>query len=186
MGESYNDKEVLNRLYNEEGMKQAEIAEKFGVSRATISRRLSSMGLKKSHKRAEVLRELHHKKRLSLAKMGEKFNVAPSTIHYQMEKNGVEKRTRSEGRKLAALKREPTLRTGDDGYENFVITDGSGGVITKVGHHRLLSIAEHGLDAVKDKVIHHTNGVPWDNRPSNLEIMTDSEHTELHHEQRGN
>lgn len=36
--------------------------------------------------------------------------------------------------------------------------------------HRLVAVAEFGLDAVKGQIIHHRNGIRWDNRPSNFEI----------------
>jgi len=48
--------------------------------------------------------------------------------------------------------------------------------------HRLLAIAEHGPEAVKDKHVHHKNGVPWDNRIENLELVGASEHIKLHQE----
>lgn len=53
-----------------------------------------------------------------------------------------------------------------------------------VSVHQLLAIAE-GEDPAKvfsngDYQIHHKNGVPWDNRPENIELMTEAEHMEVH------
>lgn len=45
---------------------------------------------------------------------------------------------------------------------------------------RLLAISEYGFDEVCGKVVHHKNGIPWDDRPSNIELMTQSEHMSHH------
>lgn len=46
---------------------------------------------------------------------------------------------------------------------------------------RLLAVAEHGFDAVGPGVdIHHKNGIPWDNRPANIEVIDKGEHAALH------
>lgn len=52
-----------------------------------------------------------------------------------------------------------------------------------VAVHRLLAVAEHGFDAVGPDVdVHHSNGVPWDNRPSNIELIDKGKHAALHNE----
>lgn len=45
--------------------------------------------------------------------------------------------------------------------------------------HRLLMIAEHGVEAVKDKHVHHKS-LRWDNRPETLELITPEEHQSKH------
>jgi len=35
---------------------------------------------------------------------------------------------------------------------------------------------------VKDKHVHHKNGIPWDNRPENLEAMSRQEHRTIHNQ----
>ena len=51
--------------------------------------------------------------------------------------------------------------------------------------HRLVAIGEFGLEAVTGKVVHHKNGIPWDNRPSNLELIeSQAEHARRHAKER--
>lgn len=87
--------------------------------------------------------------------------------------------------KLAAqARRVPYARfeTKTDGYEHWEARDGSGGH-ARVYVHQLLAVADgadpHDLfGGVKQ--IHHTNRIPWDNRPANLEVVTTAEHADRH------
>jgi len=47
--------------------------------------------------------------------------------------------------------------------------------------HRLAAVAWFGFDAVKNKHVHHKNGIPWDNRECNLEPISPEEHNTIHH-----
>ena len=46
--------------------------------------------------------------------------------------------------------------------------------------HRKIMRLKLGRDLTKDEVVHHKDGNPQNNMPSNLMIMTRSEHTRLH------
>jgi hypothetical protein len=50
--------------------------------------------------------------------------------------------------------------------------------------HRLLAIAEHGIEAIRDDVVHHRNNVKWDNRPSNITVMSNGDHVAHHNRKR--
>lgn len=52
---------------------------------------------------------------------------------------------------------------------------------SRVKVHRLVAVAEYGINEVKDRVVHHRNEVPWDNRPGNLQLMTPEDHATHHH-----
>jgi len=45
--------------------------------------------------------------------------------------------------------------------------------------HRLVAVAKFGVDAVASSVVHHKNGVRFDNRPENLEIYSNKEHSRI-------
>jgi len=49
----------------------------------------------------------------------------------------------------------------------------------------ILAVSEHGYDAVAGKRIHHKNGIPWDNRPENIEPLTRTEHQGKHKKAQG-
>lgn len=64
------------------------------------------------------------------------------------------------------------------GYARIGLNTGS--KYEQLSVHRLVAIAEYGLDEVSNKIVHHVNGCPYDNRPENLEVMTQGEHIRLH------
>jgi len=65
----------------------------------------------------------------------------------------------------------------NNGYEQIYCGPGVG---ENVPHHRLLAVAEYGLDEIAGKDIHHKNNIPWDNRPENIKPMSPSEHRSHH------
>jgi hypothetical protein len=46
--------------------------------------------------------------------------------------------------------------------------------------HRLVAVAHHGMDAVRNREVHHSNYIPFDNRPANLELVTSAQHRRIH------
>ncbi len=37
--------------------------------------------------------------------------------------------------------------------------------------HRLIAVAEYGIEAVENNEVYHLNTISWDNRPSNINIV---------------
>lgn len=72
--------------------------------------------------------------------------------------------------------------------EHRAATAGAGKEDVYVAHHRLLALVacypiempiEDVLDDLRGKDVHHTSGVPWDNRPGNLKVVAHGRHSEI-------
>lgn len=120
----------------------------------------------------ERLRSLYHDRGLSLRAIADELGCHYTTVHEYMARFGIERR---------AASHDPD----PDGHAAFV--HHSRGYEAWVDRsrlalvHRLVAVAERGFDAVADGVVHHENGIPWDNRPSNLTVFDSAaEHTREH------
>ena len=119
----------------------------------------------------ETLRRLYHEERLYLHEIGDKFDVGESTLRYWFDKYDIERTPM--GPKI----KPPNMFVQTQGYETFDTGEG------QVRVHRLTAVAEYGFDAVAGNDIHHKNGIPWDNRPSNLVVLGHEEHARKHIEE---
>jgi hypothetical protein len=123
---------------------------------------------------------MYLEKGLNSPEIAKKFDVHKDTILDALKKHGIERRNTGESRK-GNRKKCTTFHTSTNGYETIVATNGekSRSIIYV---HRLVAIAE-GADAnavFSGKHVHHKNGITWDNRPENLEVMEGSEHMSYH------
>ena len=122
---------------------------------------------------ADILRELYHGDRLSLRAIGDRLGCHNSTVYENMQRHGIETRDR----RVAYA----NFSTDARGYERWEVWDVDQYRAVKV--HQLLAIA---CGAQPEDVFgpgnatHHINGVPWDNRPDNVEAMSQSEHMRIH------
>lgn len=133
------------------------------------------------HRNPETLLRLHHDDGLSQRKMGDELGCSQKTVRRWMERLGVEKRDLSEaqsGRRNHTWVERASFYTHRAEGEVWTVHDSDESSLVTV--HRLLAVAEYGFDAVKGMHVHHKNGVPWDNRPSNIELLTPEEHGRLH------
>ena len=46
--------------------------------------------------------------------------------------------------------------------------------------HRLLAVAEYGVEAVANNHVHHKNEIRWDNRPENIGLKSPRKHADHH------
>lgn len=131
------------------------------------------------HRDPEVLETLYVEERMTMSEVAELCGCRTSTVCRHLKKNGIE--TRGHG----YASRDPglTLEMNNYGYMRWHGTRGESGEKVDYGFtvHRLLAIAKYGVDAVTPDVdVHHRNGIPWDNRPSNIELKGHAEHASYH------
>jgi transposase len=114
----------------------------------------------------EILRELRQQYGLSTYEIADKLGCSHGTVHRWLKRFDI---------------KDPVgyFTTPDKGYEKWRAGESS------VYVHRLLAVSEYGVDEVKDKVVHHVNGVPWDNRPENIEVLQKSDHHTEHRKAQG-
>lgn len=126
------------------------------------------------YKDKETLERLYHGNGLSLKQTAECLGCSDVTVLRYLRKFGIRTRTLSEANRI----NHATFRTDNGGYERW--SDSVAGIRV----HQLLAIAE-GVDPHKvfsggEFHVHHRNGIPWDNRPDNIEVLDESGHHKLH------
>lgn len=122
----------------------------------------------------ERLEELYWEQGLCPAEMEDILGCTERTIWTWIRKTGME--TRRPGRRTNPW---ATYDTDSDGYERWQNRAGRDRN-KQVYVHRLLAVAEYGLESVANHHIHHKNGIRWDNRPENIVLMTHEEHNRHH------
>jgi len=122
----------------------------------------------------DTLRRLYWDEGKSLHEVGDELDCNFATVAKWMEKHGIERRAKNgdEPPKLCHIS------SRDRDYEGFALRDPDGSQL-RVYHHRLLAVAEYGFDAVVGNHVHHINNIPWDNRPSNIEVLSPSAHQSI-------
>lgn len=135
------------------------------------------------YKDPEWLREEYHDNNRTLEDMADEVEMNSGTIWYWMKKHSIE--THNQGRN----KRTPGMNlhmdpSGHPRWWNHIYENSKVIRREQFPVHRLLAISEFGIEAVKGKDVHHKNGIPWDNRPDNLELMTHGEHSTHHNNER--
>lgn len=117
------------------------------------------------------LRRLYIEKDMTMEEIADRFDVGVATIYRWMEKKNIE---RGGGKHIDH--RVPIHVV--NGHIAWII--GKTGSSKTIYIHRLLAVAEYGFDAVCGMDVHHKNEIKWDNRPSNLKLLTREEHNRLH------
>lgn len=136
----------------------------------------------KPYKDEELMRELYDGQNLSMMEISRRLDCAPNTVRDWLSRHGIEQRPMSESIMFGhsgGVIRVP-FYTHKRGHEMWRGEDDS-----FIPVHRLQAVAEWGFEAVKDKHVHHKNGIPWDNRPENLELLSNSDHQKAHRKVKG-
>ena len=176
----------LKRMYIEEKMSMAQIAEELGASETTISRFMDRAGIERrepiyyyenrDYRDEKWLREQFVEKGRSTTEIADECDVTRSTIGNWINKFG--------------LRDELTIKckfyfssySTTEGYPTWAAT--GTGAPQHLLVHRLAAIA-HGADPYEvfgdnNIQVHHRNGFKCDNRPSNLELIDAKTHGRHH------
>jgi len=135
---------------------------------------------------ATTLAQLYHGKGMTTREIATELGCTNGTVSRWLDKHDIQTRENWKAGVEAAKESNQVervkMRTHERGYEYWGHTEWEGeDRVSKIVYvHRLLFVAENGFDAVVGQSVHHKNGVPWDNRPENIELMTRSEHQREH------
>jgi predicted DNA-binding protein YlxM (UPF0122 family) len=183
----YQDEDTLQVLYHDENLTLAEVADECDCTVLTVRRWMDKFGIERRDSSAahfqdkrlldeNLLRGLYHGERMTITEVGEELDIDRMAIHRALKYHNIERRDTAEYNR----QRHPTF-ANTMGYAIAHC-----GVENKsVRIHRLVAVAEHGFDAVINKVVHHKNGVKFDNRPRNLRVMDKKDHVIHHNLKRG-
>lgn len=120
-----------------------------------------------------TLVELYVYENLSAPQIADRLDLTESAVKNRLTKHGLW------GKDPVRYHTDP-----NDGYPVFTHT-GVTGRGSRVREHRVLAIAT-GADPHDvfsgDLDVHHVNGIKFDNRPENVEVVPHDEHTRLHHD----
>lgn len=168
----WSDKETLREMRIDKGQTYGEMAESLGCSDATVSKWCEKFGIEQEHpwEDEEVLRRLYEEQGLGSEDVADVLGCSKDAVLRWLSRHDISVTTPTQ-------ERPPVFYT-HQGYEK-VESDHHGEDYT-VMVHRLVAAAEYGVGEVAGKQVHHKNGVPWDNRPENLEVVTDMEHQSKH------
>ena len=177
----WRDEELLRELYHGREMTQEEVAEELECTKSCVCRWMQRHDIESDQK---LVTELHDRdwlyeqyveKQKSSGDIADELGCSGTVVLRWLDKHNIEKRKSCQDWLLkphTSPRGHERLHTG--GYEGN----------SKVKFHRLVAVAKFGIDPVKENEVHHKNGIKWDNRPSNLELLSTEEHARLHSEGR--
>lgn len=169
----WRDRETMVELYKERGLSIQQVADELGTAQGTIQSWLDKHDIetRESYKHTDfewqdekTLRNLHLEKQIPASEIADAFGCSAGTIRNWLDEFGISRLTSF-----------PSVCTDKRGY--IIAWDGRG---TKFNLHRLVAVAKYGFDEVAGNEVHHKNGIPWDNRPENLEPIPAEEHARMH------
>jgi len=164
----------IQSLYHK-GLTAKAIAMELGSSPRTICRHLKSLSchLKRGGNRKKIpidldlLRQLYIDKRLTIRETAERLGKSKSTVHRGIRELGC-----SRGH-APKIRDHNYIRIRQPDHPR---ADSSG----RIPEHLLVWEEHHRCSLPKGWQIHHLNGIPDDNRPSNLVALSPAKHRGAH------
>lgn len=174
----WRDKDLLYEKYHKQGLDKSAIASEFGCSDVTVHNWMQRLGVPtaRARERESFLKSLYIDKGMKQWEIADRLDCHQTTICTELMKNGIETRDAEDYQELPfyfhqgylATRHRTTTKDGES-KRNLVYI------------HRLIAVAKYGVDALEGKYVHHKNGHKCDNRHENIELVSKSEHAEIHH-----
>jgi transposase len=175
----HRDKRLMRDLFIRQNLTARDIADRMDLHPKTVRRWLKKHNVKRPWRQRDVMYQMYIRDGLTQYEIADRFNCRSTTISKWLRRHGIETPDGSELVEAAVDTHRTnyaTFYTEKRGYE--IWSEGNKG--PEIYVHRLLAVSEYGFEALKDKQVHHRNGVPWDNRPENIEPIGNSDHQKLH------
>lgn len=129
------------------------------------------------YKNKNDLVELYLEKELSSYQIAELCDCSKRTVLNWMDKHGIDRRPVGRRRVERA-----TFGTNQGGYEYCTARTDDG--TKSVGVSQLVAISNgadpHKVFDSENYETHHRNGIAWDNRPDNLQVVSKEQHRQIH------
>lgn len=189
--EPWKDAELMFRLYEDEGLTYAELSDRFGTTDGTISnwmKKHQADDLRadldveipegKPYQDPELMETLYVEEGLSQSEISAVLDCGTGTVANWLKRHDIQTRSIAEGVSNSHDGGDiPVFYTIESrGYEAINTSTENAYV------HRLAAVAWFGFDAVAGKQVHHVNGIEWDNREENFELLGPREHIGERHE----
>ena len=160
-------------------MDKSSVADEMGCSDVTVHNWMKELGVPtaRAWERESLLRHLYVEREMKQHEIAELLDCDQTTISRSLSKHGIKTRDAEDYLQPAFYFHDGYLVCRHR-YKN----KGGERKRAAVYIHRLVAVAEHGIEAVEGNVVHHKNNHRCDNRRENLEIMSYSEHATHHHE----
>lgn len=180
-------KSDLETLYWDEQKSLGDIGEHYDCSGVRVLKKMKTLGVERREgddkpdhpwQDKETLEAMVDQHGNNATKLADEMGASRSTVSKWLREFGIKTIPHP-------TEQPPSYRTHISGHEV---------VRTKIDQqqhtafvHRLVAVADGKLTPEEfinsEKNVHHKNGVPWDNRPENLEVMTKSEHHKHHYQE---
>lgn len=182
----YRDEDWLRERWFDEDKRVYEIADEANCTEGTIQTWRKKFDFPQkddvyAEKYGEQIEKWYCDDLDTLEEIAERLDASVSRIQRTLEKRGVERRSRSLAYAINGY--HGGFEMNADGY--LTVTANYNGERQRCYMHRLLAVAKYGFGAVKGKDVHHKNGLRWDNRPDNIELIDKQEHGRMHGEEGG-
>lgn len=196
--------EELKKMYHGEDLTLEEVAERIGCKSAITVRKLfrergidtnrnqqrslqTRKGMTHDDFKLYLIAEYETKEK-SLNQIAENLNITQAALRRYFRKYGIPFRDANVARSMISGESHPRWRGGKavhNGYIEVYDPNHPSARSRKYVYEHILVMEEHlGRYLEKGEVVHHINGNKQDNRLSNLQLMTITEHVKLHSELR--